>query len=235
MKVAIVIPTYNEAENIAPLLEELRKATEELEGLGMEIGLFFVDDNSPDLTYMRIEEAARGWPAIRLLRRNGRLGLGSAYLEGFKQALAWGAEAVVQMDADLQHPPQLVPSLLRTLLGGFDVVVASRYVEGGRWASGGPRELLSRAGNLLLSYRFRLGIRDVTSGYRALRREAVASLLSAGGLSRGFRFQLDQTKLLKRLGFRIVELSYTMGMRAKGSSKFSPRELMPYLWSLLRP
>jgi dolichol-phosphate mannosyltransferase len=234
VRVAIIIPTYNEAGNIRPLVGRLTGVLNAMRAQGIEAHVLFVDDDSPDQTWRLIEEMATARPEVGLLRRPYRAGIGSAYIDGFRFALArWHVDALVQMDADLQHPPEFIPVLIQALLKGADVAIASRHLPKASRAERDLKALLSELGNKVLSMRFGLGLSDATSGFRALRRWAAEALLSYGRLPSGFLFQLEQTRLLKRLGARIDEVPFRFDKRNSGRSKFSYRTLLRYIETLL--
>ncbi len=212
----VVIPTYNEVGNVGPLTDAL---------LDLEIPalqLLFVDDNSPDGTGELLEELIRRFPGqVSVLQRTGPRGLGHAYVDGFRHALAEGATALVQMDADFSHQPQEVPHLLASLETA-DLVIGSRYVAGGgidpAWAV--QRRLLSSGGNLYA--RLILGLRavqDVTGGFRAWRRETLLGIGLERIHSQGYIFQVETTYVTHRLGYKIVEIPIFFPDRQVGESK----------------
>lgn len=218
-QLTIVIPTYNEVDNIQALIEALF-------ALGLpNLRLLVVDDNSPDGT---AEAAAQHGAAhggrVAVLRRSGKLGLGTAYIEGFRRALAEGAEAIGQMDADFSHAPQYLPGFLQAL-EQCDMVFGSRYIPGGRldprWGPG--RQMLSRFGNVYARAILRLNILDTTGGYRVWRRETLAALPLEQIRSNGYVFQVEMAYVAERLGFRPVELPIYFEDRRFGRSKMSLR------------
>lgn len=219
-KTIIVIPTYNEAENLPGL-------TAELLALGVPgLSVLVVDDNSPDGTGLVAETLAQRFPGfIRVRHRPGKAGLGRAYLDGFGLALEAGADYIIQMDADFSHPPDTIPPML-ALMQECDVVVGSRYVPGGeldeRWSWW--RRFLSWWANEVWSRTF-LGIhvRDITAGFKCWRR---ATLLGVG-LDRvgsdGYAFQVEMAYLTERLGYRAKEIPIYFEDRRIGKSKMSVR------------
>jgi dolichol-phosphate mannosyltransferase len=218
MKTIVVIPTYNEANNIPLLAAELWALDQP------ELSILVVDDNSPDGTAEVVEELKRASPGrIDVLRRPGKMGLGTAYKAGFRQALALGAEAIVQMDADFSHSPEYIPKMLR-LLREYDVVVGSRYVEGGqldeRWSFG--RYLLSWWANAIYT-RLILGTRqrDTTAGYKTWRRETLLGIGLDRIRSNGYDFQVEMTYVAEKLGYRIVEIPIYFEDRRIGQSKMT--------------
>ena len=160
MRPLVVIPTYNESENIERMLQRVHDCLP-------EAGVLVVDDGSPDGTADLVEAAASGYPDVHLLRRRGKSGLGSAYRAGFAWGLERGYDAFVEIDADFSHDPAALPQVVAPLAEGFDVSIGSRYVEGGsipNWAW--HRHLLSRGGNIYASVVLGLGVADSTAGYR---------------------------------------------------------------------
>lgn len=234
MKTVAVIPTYNEAKNIAPLAAELW-------ALDLpDFTILVVDDNSPDGTADLVDDLARSNPGrIAVLRRPGKLGLGTAYKDGFRRALDMGAQAIVQMDADFSHSPHYIPQML-ALLDTYDVVVGSRYVEGGRlderWGFG--RFLLSWWANSIYT-RVILGTRqrDTTAGFKAWRRETLQGVGLDRIRSNGYDFQVEMTYVAERLGYAIKEIPIYFEDRRIGQSKMSiPVKLESALrvWDILR-
>jgi dolichol-phosphate mannosyltransferase len=217
MSVIVVVPTYNEAANLAPMAAALLA----LPVTGLR--LLVVDDDSPDGTGRVADDvAARSAGRIAVLHRHGKRGLGLAYQHGFRWALENGADAVVQMDADFSHPPSDVPRLLERL-ADCDVALGSRYTTGGsvadEWSAG--RRTLSRSANAYARTILGLKTQDATAGFRAWRRSA----LEAAGLDRvrssGFLFQVELTYVCERLGLRIAEVPIRFEERRTGRSKMS--------------
>lgn len=216
MRTIVVIPTYNEANNVPPLAAELW-------GLEIEdLSILIVDDNSPDGTADIAEDLARTHPGqIDVLRRPAKMGLGTAYKDGFHRALEKGAEAIVQMDADFSHAPHYIPDMLR-LLPNNDCVVGSRYVEGGqldeRWSFG--RFLLSWWANSVYT-RLILGThqRDTTAGFKVWRRATLEGIGLERIRSNGYDFQVEMTYVSEKLGYRITEIPIYFEDRRIGQSK----------------
>ena len=226
--VALVVPTYNEAENLPVLARRI---------FGLNIPntrLIVVDDGSPDGTGDVASELARQLGGrLELIQRGRKLGLGTAYVEGFSHALAEGAAFVLQMDADLSHPPEYVPDFLRRL-GEADVVVGSRYVPGGGVdeAWGVPRRFLSYAGNFGIRAITGLKVRDATSGFKAFHAGVLSSLYLTQLRSKGFAFQAELASACQRMGFNIVERPIMYSTRAKGRSKMSMSIIIEAMWRL---
>ena len=217
MKPIVVVPTYNEAENIPALVPALF----ELRVPGLEV--LVVDDQSPDGTGA-IAEGLKASYAGRLhaLHRTGLRGLGRAYLDGFTWALAHSADAVIQMDADFSHSPAYLPQFL-SLLPDCDVIVGSRYVAGGRldehWEQG--RVLLSAWANFYARSILRMHTQDVTAGFKCWRRSALEAIQIERARSNGYVFQVEMAYLSERLGLRVREVPIYFEDRRIGRSKMS--------------
>jgi dolichol-phosphate mannosyltransferase len=228
----VVIPTYNEAENIPRLVERLWSLPVP------SIRLLVVDDGSPDGTGAVAEELARRHAGrISVLHRAGKLGLGTAYLAGFAEALRLDPSAVVQMDADFSHAPEEIPGLLEALQEA-DAVFGSRYVPGGRlderWSAG--RVALSRFGNWYARQILRLPLRDVTGGFRAWRPATLRGMPLDRIRSNGYVFQVEMAYVAQRLGYRIAERPIYFEDRRYGRSKMSFRiqgEAALRVWQVL--
>ena len=214
----VVLPTYNEAENLEPIstaiLGSLPAAT-----------LLVVDDGSPDGTGQLADGLAGADARIRVLHRPAKQGLGRAYLDGFRVALAGGAEIVVQMDADWSHDPATLPSLIAPIVDDdADLVIGSRYTKGGGvvdWGLG--RRLISRGGSIFARIVLALGPHDLTGGFKAWRAATLASIPFAGVHAGGYVFQIEMTFRASRRGARIREVPITFQDRRVGQSKMSRR------------
>jgi dolichol-phosphate mannosyltransferase len=219
MKTMVVVPTYNEAENLASLVGELfALALDELE-------IVVVDDGSPDGTGQLAEELARCYPGrLHIIHRTGRRGLGRAYREGFHYALKAGAYLVIQMDADFSHSPAYIPEFLERIQDGNDVVVGSRYVPGGkleeRWSLG--RYLLSRWANAFYARPIlRLKVQDATAGFKCWHHSALRGVDLDSIRSNGYVFQVEMAYVCERLGYRVAEIPIYFRDRRIGQSKMS--------------
>lgn len=215
--VVVVVPTYNERENIEALLRSVRAT---LPGADVLV----VDDNSPDGTAAVAADVARELGRIDVLSRPAKQGLGSAYRAGFARVLAGDYRAVVSMDVDLSHDPAALPELLCVLDAGADAVVGSRYVPGGDtvdWPL--HRRLLSRWGNRYTSLVLGLQLRDCTSGYRAYRAEALAAIEPETTAAEGYAFLTELVRRLVGRGFRVIESPIVFADRRYGQSKMSGR------------
>ena len=230
VQTAIVIPTYNEVENLSAMCVAL---------LELEVptpGLIIVDDNSPDGTGQVADGLATDNDGqMIVLHRAGKLGLGTAYIEGFNAALKTGISHVVQMDCDFSHPPSLVPVMLKRL-DAADVVVASRYCEGGgvdpNWQE--HRTLLSRYANLGIRAILGLRVQDATSGFKAYRRTALEAIDLDSLELTGFGFQAEVAYRTQGAGLQVVEQPYTFMERTAGKSKMSPEIALEALWRLTK-
>jgi dolichol-phosphate mannosyltransferase len=213
----VVVPTYNEAEN-------LRALAESLWSLDLpDLRILVVDDASPDGTGRLAEALGEELPGrISVIHREGKLGLGSAYITGFKQALRDGAQAVAQMDADFSHSPSYLPDFMEHLEGA-DVVLGSRYVSGARlderWGFG--RVLLSRWGNFYARTILGLHVKDGTGGFRVWRADTLQGMPLDAVRSNGYLFQVEMAYVAQRLGYRIVERPIYFEDRRIGQSKMS--------------
>ena len=214
----VVMPTYNEIENLPSISAAVLAA---LPGAV----LLVVDDNSPDGTGKLADQLASKEPRIRVRHRAAKEGLGPAYLDGFRVALASGAEVLVQMDADFSHDPGSLPDLVRPVLDGkADLVIGSRYTKGGRvedWSFG--RRFISRGGSLFS--RLVLGIRqrDLTGGFKAWRASTLEAIPFEGVHAGGYVFQVEMTYRANRNGARILEVPITFRDRKVGKSKMGRR------------
>ncbi len=224
VQLSVIAPTYNESENVVPLIMELQSV---LRGIRYEIVI--CDDNSPDRTWARAEEISKGDPRVRVLRRTRDRGLARAVVDGF--SLAQG-KAVACIDADLQHDPAILPKMLQTLEEGADLVVGSRYVAGGGTANWNwRRRFTSWSATKMAEWLLGVKLRDPMSGYFLLRREdflRVRQVLNPNG----FKILLEVAARLKPS--RVREIPYTFRLRAAGKSKLSSRVIFAYLGQLWR-
>lgn len=216
MRALVVIPTYQEAENIARVLQRVRAAVP-------DAPVLVVDDGSPDGTADLAEAAGRELRHVDVLRRSAKAGLGDAYRAGFRWGIEHGAPILVEMDADLQHDPSALPSLLAPIeRDEADLVIGSRYVPGGSipdWRL--HRRLLSRWGNRYASMVLGLGVRDSTAGFRAYRTAALERVDLDAVAADGYGFQIEMTYRTRQAGGRIVEVPIQFGERTAGESKMS--------------
>jgi dolichol-phosphate mannosyltransferase len=216
-KALVVIPTFNEKDTIAEAIRRLVAAA------GDSVEILVVDDRSPDGTGDLVRHLQQGAPALHLLERARKLGLGTAYVEGFRSGIAQGYWALVEMDADLSHDPAAVPGLLAAL-DHADLAIGSRYIPGGEvqdWSA--ARRWLSRAGNIYARTWLGFPIQDATSGFRAYRTDFLAQQDLASVSSQGYGFQIEMARRIYRAGGRIVEVPITFTDRTLGRSKMSKR------------
>jgi dolichol-phosphate mannosyltransferase len=233
VRALVVLPTYQEAENIEPVLRRLR-------ALDPPVHVLVVDDASPDGTAERAATAGQALGGVDVLARGGKSGLGSAYRDGFVWGLARGFEALVEMDADLSHDPDDVPRLLEALSDGAGLAIGSRYVPGGaipNWSFG--RRTLSRAGNLYAGAMLRLPVKDATSGFRAYRAKVLRGIDLDTVRADGYGFQIEMVHRAYEEGARVVEVPIRFVDRVRGTSKMSLHITIEALvlvtwWGLLR-
>ena len=220
----IVLPTYDEAENIGPISEAIR---ESLPGAT----LLVVDDNSPDGTGRLADAIAEADPLVRVRHRAGKQGLGRAYLDGFRIALDSGATVVVQMDADFSHDPNVLPVLIAPVVNDeADLVIGSRYVKGGGTVDWGiVRRVISRGGSLFARTLLRLEPHDLTGGFKAWRAGTLAAVPFEGIHAGGYVFQIETTFRASRAGARVREVPIIFPDRRIGQSKMSRRILVEAL------
>jgi dolichol-phosphate mannosyltransferase len=216
MRITIILPTYNEAENLPNLVSALFS-------LPLDLSVLVVDDNSPDGTGKIADDLARQYPdKIYVLHRTGKLGLRSAYMEGFRKAFEQGAGAVVQMDADFSHDPAVLLEMARRIVMN-DVVIGSRYVTGGsldeRWPAW--RKALSGFGNFYARTILCSPLHDMTTGYRMWRREALQTMPLDRIRSSGYIFLVEMAYVAYLMGFRITEVPIHFADRRWGKSKMS--------------
>lgn len=222
-KVAVVVPTYNELENLEVVAGRVREAAPDAD-------LLVVDDNSPDGTGELADKLAAADSHIHVMHRPGKGGLGAAYLAGFAWALERGYDAVVEMDADGSHQPEDLPRLI----GGLDradLVVGSRWVPGGKvvnWPK--SREIISRGGNIYVRLMLGIKVRDATGGFRAYRAGTLRKIALTEVASQGYCFQIDLTLRTLRAGLTVTEIPITFIERARGNSKMSNAIVREALW-----
>jgi dolichol-phosphate mannosyltransferase len=226
-RVAVVIPTYNERDNIRLITARVRSAV-----IGAD--LLIVDDNSPDGTGEIADELAAADNHIHVLHRHAKAGLGAAYIAGFEAALARGYDTIVEMDADGSHQPEELPKLLAAL-SSADIVLGSRWVPGGRtlnWPK--SRELLSRAGNAYARIILGTSLRDITGGYRAYHASALGKIGLENVESVGYCFQIDLVRRAVQADLTVAEVPITFVERTHGASKMSKAIVLEALWRVTR-
>lgn len=222
-RVLVVIPTYNEADNIGGVVSRVRRAVPRAEVL-------VVDDGSPDGTGQLADRLAEADPSVHVLHRDGKQGLGAAYVVGFGWARERGFDAVVGMDADGSHAPEELPRLLDAARDA-DVVVGSRWVRGGavvNWPW--RRRVLSRGGNAYTRLALGMPVSDATGGYRVYRVAALDRLDARAAVSQGYSFQVEMLWRAHQAGLRTAEVPITFAQRRHGASKMSPLIVGEALW-----
>jgi dolichol-phosphate mannosyltransferase len=223
----VVIPTYNERENIAALIPRILEQP--------RLRVLVVDDNSPDGTADVVRALGEADPRVGLLRRAGKQGLGTAYVAGFRRALAEGAEYIFEMDADFSHDPAYLPQLLEAAEHRYDLALGSRYVPGGGTTDWGAiRQLISRGGNLYARAILGLPVVDATGGFRCYRRAVLERLDLSAIRSNGYSFQIELVYRTMQAGFRIGEVPIIFPDRRVGQSKMSRRIVLEALVTVWR-
>jgi dolichol-phosphate mannosyltransferase len=225
----IIAPTYNERSNLEPFIEATL-------GVAPSAHLLIVDDNSPDGTGSLADEIAARDNRVRVLHRPGKLGLGSAYVAGFRLGLQLGYQHFFEMDADLSHDPSYLPDFFLALERGASIVIGSRNMPGGGVEGWGPgRHFLSKGGSLYSRLILGVSVRDLTSGYKAFTRDALVSILTEKVVSNGYSFQIEMTYRALRLGLKVVEVPIVFVDRRVGQSKMDQRifaEAVVAVWKL---
>jgi dolichol-phosphate mannosyltransferase len=225
----VVLPTYNECENISQLVSMLLD-------LPMGLGIVVVDDNSPDGTGDLADQLAKEYPdRVWVVHRPGKLGLGTAYLTGFERALTQGAVRILTMDADFSHHPRYIPAMIQASLQHCDLVIGSRYVPGG----GTPdfpvrRRVLSRGANAFARFMLGLHARDTTAGFRCYRRTVLETLPLDTIFSNGYSFLVEMLFLVQRAGFVVGEVPIVFEDRKRGKSKISQQEITRAFYTVFR-
>lgn len=223
----VVIPTYNERENIVELIQRILEMS--------RFRVLVVDDNSPDGTADLVAKLATDEPRVGLLLRSEKRGLGSAYVAGFRRALVEGAAFICEMDADFSHDPSYLPHLLEAAETRYDLALGSRYVPGGGTTDWGiVRQLISRGGNLYARAILGLPVMDATGGFRCYRRRVLETINLDDIQSNGYAFQIELVYRTMRAGFRIGELPIVFPDRRVGRSKMSKRIVLEALINVWR-
>jgi dolichol-phosphate mannosyltransferase len=225
-RVTVCLPTFNERENIEPMVAAL------LERLGPDDSVLVIDDSSPDGTGEIADRLAAEEPRVAAQHRPNKEGLGPAYIAGFRRALADGAELVLEMDCDFSHDPDDVPRLIAAAADA-DLVLGSRYVGGGQIENWGPlRRFVSRAGSLYAQALLGAPVRDLTGGFKCYRRAVLETIDLDAIDSRGYAFQIETTYRAIRAGFRVVEVPITFADREVGGSKMSKAIVVEAIWKV---
>ncbi len=229
MRTLIVTPTYNERENLETFLAGVFAVMP-------NVDVLVVDDNSPDGTGQLADEIAARDPRVRVKHRPGKMGLGTAYVEGFRDGLERGYDVVFEMDTDLSHNPKYLPDFMRALEDGADVVVGSRNIPGGSVEGWGPtRHIISKGGSLYSRTILGMPVKDLTSGYKAFRRHVLEALNLSQVRSNGYSFQIELTFRAVKKGFVVREVPIVFEDRRVGQSKMSRKifvEALGVVWRL---
>jgi dolichol-phosphate mannosyltransferase len=226
VKHLICLPTYNESENLEPMIAALR-------GLDVDdLHVLVIDDNSPDGTGEIADRLVAADDRVHVLHREQKQGLGPAYLAGFERALAMGAERIFEMDCDFSHDPSDLPRLAAAA-DDADLVLGSRYVSGGGTRNWGLlRRFISRGGSLYAQILLQLGVRDLTGGFKCYRREVLERIDLDAISSLGYAFQIETTYRAIRAGFRVVEVPITFADREVGGSKMTKAIVLEAVWKV---
>ncbi|HEX6301933.1 MAG TPA: polyprenol monophosphomannose synthase [Acidimicrobiia bacterium] len=220
--VTVVLPTYNELENLPHIVPEI---------VAHGYLLLIVDDNSPDGTGRLADSLAADLPGVSVLHRVKKSGLGPAYAAGFDQALSDGAATIIEMDADFSHDPGDLPRLVAAIEEGADVAIGSRYVPGGStpdWPA--LRQIISKGGNLYARIMLGLPVRDATAGFRAYTANALRLLPYRGARASGYGFQVEMAWRAHQAGMKIVEVPISFRDRARGTSKMGLPIVVEAMW-----
>lgn len=226
-KSVIVIPTYNEKNNIEQLLDKIFTLNIK------DLSVLVVDDNSPDGTGDQVEQLKKKYNSLDCLHRQEKNGLGPAYVAGFTKALEQGADYIFEMDADLSHDPKYLPNFLQAIENA-DLVLGSRYITGGGVSNWNfSRRFISKFGNIYARIILGLPYHDLTGGYKCYRREVLQKIDIDNLSSVGYNFQIETTNAAHKHGFRIVETPIVFIERAEGKSKFSAFIILESFWKVL--
>jgi dolichol-phosphate mannosyltransferase len=221
VRVTVCLPTYNERENLEPMVRALGE---------QDVSVLVIDDSSPDGTGELADRLAGELDHVHVLHRERKEGLGPAYLAGFRHALAGGAELILEMDADFSHDPNDVPRLIERA-SEADIVLGSRYVEGGSIRNWGRlRRFVSAGGSAYARRVLGVHVRDLTGGFKCFRREVLETIELDAITSRGYAFQIETTYRALRAGFRVVEVPIAFVDRERGGSKMSRRIVLEAIW-----
>ena len=225
----IVVPTYNECENINRIVPMILD-------LPVDVNVIVVDDNSPDGTGDLADQLADQYPGrVRVIHRSGKLGLGTAYLAGYREAFTLKPDFIMTMDADFSHHPRFIPSMIEKADTGYDLIIGSRYVPGGDtpdfpWY----RRLLSWGANTFAHVLLGLRARDATAGFRCYRREVLETLSIDSIKSSGYSFLIEMLFLVENAGYRVGEVPIIFEDRKRGQSKISQQEIVRALNTVFR-
>jgi len=227
--VLVIVPTYNERENLPAIVAAIHEHLPVAD-------ILVVDDNSPDGTGELADEIAARDMKVKVFHRAGKQGLGTAYIAGFREALKGDYEFLFEMDCDFSHDPKYLPILLETAKNGADLVLGSRYVEGGGTLNWGPmRKVISQGGSLYARTILGVPIRDLTGGFKCFRRRVLEAMDFDDVSAQGYGFQIEMTYRTMKMGFRVVEVPIVFVDRRVGQSKMSKKifiEALTLVWRL---
>ncbi len=232
MKLTIVIPTYNEAENIKKIIVGIADALEHTE-YNKKYSILVVDDESPDNTGGIAEELGRKYPVF-VVHRKGKRGYGEACKEGFRRAIK-NSNIIMTMDSDLSHDPVMIPFFIRKIEKGYDMVIGSRYIPGGKiqnWSI--LRRLMSKSANFFTKIMLGLPVSDCTSGYRAYRKEVLSSINLDNVFADGYSFLEELLYITHTKNYKIAEIPICFIERQYGASKLSKKEMVKFIMTLVR-
>ena len=232
LTIAIILPTYNERENLQELVPRI---LEVLKGYGIDGHIIVVDDASPDGTGTFAQELANKHGRVTVIIREKKLGIGSAYKEGFRTALSRGFEGLIEMDADGSHDPLVIPEFVEKLEEGYELVIGSRYVAGGKtpaWSLG--RRTISKITGSFTRLLFGLTTHDPTSGFRAFRATSLKKIDLSEVKSDGYAFQVEMVARYEKMGLRVCEIPIEFVDRVKGKSKLGATALLRFMKTILR-
>jgi dolichol-phosphate mannosyltransferase len=223
-KAVVCLPTYNERENLEPMLRALGEK---------DVRVLVIDDNSPDGTGELADRLSAELGYVDVLHRESKEGLGPAYLAGFRRALASDAELILEMDCDFSHDPDYVPRLIATVEDGADLALGSRYVPGGGVRNWGLlRRFISAGGSFYARVLLGVKVRDLTGGFKCYRRAVLEAIELDEVDSRGYAFQIETTYRALRAGFKVVEVPITFADREVGGSKMSKAIVAEAIWKV---
>jgi dolichol-phosphate mannosyltransferase len=228
IRTSVVLPTYNEIENLTLLVNRILEQP-------LNIHIIIVDDNSPDGTGKLADEIAAADSRITVIHRSGKLGLGTAYIAGFKRGLADGSGRIVTMDADFSHNPDYLPALV-SLADHHDLTIGSRYIRGGGVVQdwGWYRKLLSHFANAFARTMLGLKAQDCTAGFRCYNREVLENINLNLIFSNGYSFLIEMLYKCQRLGYTVGEIPITFENRYQGTSKISQAEIIKAIYTVIR-
>jgi dolichol-phosphate mannosyltransferase len=227
-KIYLIIPTYNEAENIELLIKQIFALKID------QLKVMVIDDNSPDGTASIVERLTNKYQ-VKVIKRSGKMGIGSAYILGFKNALAEGADLIFQMDADFSHQPKIIPDFIKAIDNGADAVIGSRYIPGGEiinWSW--LRKFMSSSAIWLSRAILKLKTKDITGGFRCFKYQVLGKINLDKINSNGYAFQEEMLYRCEQAGFKIVEVPIKFVDRSRGRSKLSFIEIIKFFITLVR-